>query len=96
MSMISGVLALCLESLMEFDEVHHERLPDGKMKVVFVTTGMNPRLTEIKTRIWSTLNLPVQRVESCNVEELQGGTILKRYRVTVTLKPPVKLLRRAS
>jgi hypothetical protein len=74
-------------SLLEVDEVHQERLPDGSLKVVFVTTGVHPTLAQIKTVLWSIFGLPVQLPSEYYVEELQSGTLLKRYKVTVILRP---------
>jgi len=85
---------MVVESLLEIDETYHERLPDGRLKVVFVTTGVYPDTAKIKTWIWSIFGLPVQKVDECTVEELQSGPLLKRYRVTVVLSPFVEGARR--
>jgi hypothetical protein len=87
MAVVSGILAMGLESIMEIDETYHERLPDGRLRCVFVTTGFHPKLSEIKTKIWSLIGLPIQKVDEIYVEELQSGSLLKRYRITVILKP---------
>jgi hypothetical protein len=91
MSLVSALLAMTFgyayESLLEIDEVHQERLPDGSLKVVFVTTGVHPTLTQIKTTLWAIFGFPLQLPSEYNVEELQSGPLLKRYRVTVVLRP---------
>jgi len=90
-AMVSAVAALALDyavgSLLQIDEIYEETLPDGRLKVVFLTTGVHPTLTYIKTVLWAVFGLPAQMVDEHTVEELQSGTLLKRYKVTVILKP---------
>jgi len=91
---MSFLVTTAVSTLLEIDETYHERLPDGRLKVVFVTTGIIPTATKIKTWIWGIFGLPVQKVDEMTVEELQSGPLLKRYRITVILSPFVKGFRR--
>lgn len=86
---MSFIISAFISTLLEIDEVYSERLPDGRLKVVFVTTGLADTTAKIKTAIWALLAPPVQRVDDVQVEELQSGLISKRYKVTVYLKPLV-------
>jgi len=83
-----------INTIWEIDETYHEHLPDGRMKVVFVTTGILPTTAKIKTWIWSIFGVPVQKIDEATVEELQAGPLLKRYKITVILTPLLKGLRR--
>lgn len=76
-----------LSTFLEIDEVYHEPLPDGKLKVVFVTTGMTEKPIELKTKLWALLSTPIQKVEDIKIEVLQSGVLTKRYKVTCILKP---------
>jgi len=87
LSLMSFPIVTALQSLYEIDEVSQEKLPDGRLRVTFITTGVHPTLTKVKTWIWAIFGLPVQRVDEYNVEELQRGTVLKRYKITVVLSP---------
>jgi hypothetical protein len=91
MALASALAAMTLgymyDSILEVDEVYQERLPDGTMKVVFVTTGVHPTLTQIKTTLWAVFGLPLQMPVEYYVEEIQSAPFFKRYKVTVILSP---------
>jgi hypothetical protein len=89
-SLVASVISSAIEALFEIDETHHEVLPDGRLKVVFVTTGLVPDLAKIKTLIWALSAPPVQKVDDVKVEVLQKGAVLQRYRITVILSPLLK------
>jgi len=89
-SVLAGLINYALGTLMEIDETYHEKLPDGRLKVVFVTSGIKPETAQVKTALWAILGIPVQAVDSVEIEELQTGPIIKRYKVTVILKPLIK------
>lgn len=94
---VAMAVAFALESIMEVDEVlPPERLPDGSMKVTFVTTGLRPSTAKIKTVVWALAGLPVQAVDNVTIEELQKGTILSRYRITMVLKPVREALKKGE
>lgn len=96
MSAVAGSLALyALNSLLQIDEVHVEKMPDGSLVVYLLTTGVHPSLAKVKTTLWALLGLPVQAVEEMEIEELQGG-ILKRYKIRVVLRPAWEKLRRGE
>jgi len=88
-ALLSGPLTGALEALQEVDEVSQEKLPDGRIKVIFVTSGINPDLTKIKTWLWSLFAVPVQLIDEYNIETLQSGPLIKRYKITVILKPAI-------
>jgi len=89
-SIIGSLLSFVVETILEIDEMYHEKLPDGKLKVVFVTTGVHPDVAKIKTWAWAVFGLPVQKVDEVTVEEEQRGSLLKRYKITVVLSPFVQ------
>lgn len=84
---MSFVISSLVSTLLEVDEVSTEPLPDGKVKVTFLTTGINEDLVALKTKVWALLCPPLQRVESVKVYELQRGPLTKRYKVEVVLRP---------
>jgi len=85
--LISYMIAQAIGALFEVDELKQEKSPDGKVRVVFVTSGLHPDLAKIKTALWAFSAIPIQRVEDYKVEELQSGLIVKRYQITITLAP---------
>lgn len=87
------VISASIEALFEIDEVSSEPLPDGRVRVVFVTTGLHPDLAKVKTAIWAMLSPPAQKVDEVKVYEVQRGPIAKRYRVEVVMKPLLKGIR---
>lgn len=87
------VISASLEALFEIDEVTSEPLPDGRVRVVFVTTGLHPELAKIKTVVWAMLSPPAQKVDEVKVFEVQRGPVAKRYRVEVVMKPLLKGIR---
>lgn len=94
---LAMAVAFALESIMEVDEVlPPEQLPDGSIKVTFVTTGLHPSTAKIKTAVWAIAGLPVQAVDSVTIEELQKGTFLTRYRITLILRPVRQALKRGE
>jgi hypothetical protein len=86
-TLIAGFINVLSKAMLEIDELSTEKLPDGKIRVVFVTSGVHPTMAQIKTVVWSIVGLPVQVPDEVSVEELQSGSVVKRYRVTVVLRP---------
>jgi hypothetical protein len=86
-TLVAGFINVLTKTMLEIDELSTERLPDGRIRVVFVTSGVHPTLAQIKTAVWSIVGLPVQVPDEVGVEELQSGSLVKRYRVTVVLRP---------
>jgi hypothetical protein len=93
-TVITALISETIEALLEIDETYHEVLPDGRLKVVFVTTGVHPDVAKIKTALWALSAPPIQKVDDVKVEVVQKGPVLKRYRITVVLSPIVKGVRR--
>ena len=93
-SILSYYFAQTIAALQEVDEVQQERLPDGRVRAVFVTSGIHPDLAKVKTWLWALFAVPVQKVDECTVEELQSGPLIKRYKITVILKPITEGIRR--
>lgn len=91
-TVISAITSFAAEALLEIDEMESIRLPDGRVKVVFVTSGVMPSTAKIKTLLWAVFGLPVQRIDEVTIEELQKGSIVKRYKVTVVLKPALRAI----
>jgi hypothetical protein len=86
-TLIAGFINVLSKAMLEIDELSTEKLPDGRIRVVFVTSGVHPTLAQIKTVVWSIVGLPVQMPDEVSVEELQSGSVVKRYKVTVILRP---------
>jgi hypothetical protein len=84
---LTYLIAQAIGALLEIDELKQERLKDGRLRVVFVTSGVHPDLVGIKTVLWALSAVPPQLVDEVEVEELQKGVIVKRYQVVVTLRP---------
>lgn len=87
MSLVVNAINSFISALFEIDEVKSEKLPDGRVKVSFVTTGLADPTTKVKTALWALLAPPLQKVDGVNVVELQRGPLAKRYLVEVVLKP---------
>jgi hypothetical protein len=90
-ALLAEPITKALEALQEVDEIYSERLPDGRLKVVFLTSGVHPTLARIKTYLWAIFGVPVQKVDEWQIEELQSGALIKRYRITCILSPALKL-----
>jgi hypothetical protein len=91
---VSFLISQALAALFEVDEIKQEKLPNGKLRVTFVTSGIHPDLAKIKTALWAFSAIPVQRVDEVKIEELQAGPIIKRYQITVTLAPLIGGIKR--
>ena len=87
MSLMSLAMGYVFEAITEIDEMESTKNPDGTITVTFLTTGLHPDTAKIKTLVWSLVGLPVQKPDKIEIEELQSGPLLKRYKITVTLKP---------
>ena len=96
MELATAVFSYAIGSLLQIDEMQAEPQPDGTLRVVFVTTGVHPSLAKIKTAIWAIFGLPVQTPEDVTIEELQSGPVLKRYRITVILRPVHEKLKKGE
>ena len=81
---------------MEIDEMDYQELPDGRIQVTFVTSGVVPTTAKIKTILWSIFGLPVQKVDSVEIYEEAKGPLIKRYKVVVVLKPALEGIRRGE
>jgi hypothetical protein len=86
-TLISYALRQTANTVLNMDEVSHETLPDGRLKVVLVTSALVQPLAKFKTYVWAFCGLPLQKVDECTIEELQAGPLFKRYRITAILSP---------
>lgn len=68
--------------LLQFDEVSATKLPNGEVEYVVLVTGISPSTVQLKTMLWAYLSPPVKRLNVVNVEEIEGGPLFKRYKVT--------------
>lgn len=87
---MASVVSTILSAVFEIDEMSTEKLPDGRVKVTFLTTGLHEETCKIKTAMWALLSPPMQRVDEVKVTELQRGPVYKRYKVEVILKPLIE------
>jgi len=80
------VLKSIIGALGEIDEIEYDTLPDGRVRVRLVTTGVHPDLTKIKVALWALVAPPFQKIDDITVTPVQGR-VFKRYLVTATLSP---------
>ncbi len=93
---LSALVGYAWDSIWEIDEMESIKNPDGTITVTFLTTGLHPDTAKIKTLVWALTGLPVQRPEQIEIEELQSGPILKRFKIRVTLRPIHESIRRGE
>jgi hypothetical protein len=80
-----------LQQVLRVDEVSVERIPDGRMRVTFMASGMGPTAVKLKAWLWSVaLTTPVKKIDDLTVEEVHRGTLFKRYRVIAIVSPFVQ------
>ncbi|MEM1672356.1 MAG: hypothetical protein QXT86_09940 [Archaeoglobaceae archaeon] len=87
---MASIVSTILSAVFEIDEMSTEKLPDGRVKVTFLTTGLHEETCRIKTTMWALLSPPMQRVDDVKITELQRGPVYKRYKVEVVLSPLIK------
>ncbi|MEM1866051.1 MAG: hypothetical protein QXD57_07475 [Ignisphaera sp.] len=87
---MAAIISSILSTIFEMDEVSTEKLPDGRVKVTILTTGVHEETCKIKTAMWALLSPPMQRVDEVKVTELQKGPLYKRYKIEVVLSPLIK------
>jgi hypothetical protein len=80
-----------LQQILRIDEVGVEKLPDRRMKVTFMASGLGPTAVKLKAWLWSVLlTTPVKKIDELTVEEVHRGTLFKRYKVTAVVSPFVE------
>lgn len=77
-SLVAGVAS----AILEIDEIEASKHGD-EVYYTFVTTGVNPSLAQIKTKIWALIAPPVKRLEVLAIEPIEVGPITKRYKIYV-------------
>ncbi|MEM1865984.1 MAG: hypothetical protein QXD57_07135 [Ignisphaera sp.] len=87
---MAAIISNVLSAIFEIDEVSTEKLPDERIKVTLLTTGVHEETCKIKTAMWALLSPPMQRVDEVKVTELQKGPLYKRYKVEVILRPLIE------
>ena len=80
LSIISSILA----SLLEMDHVG-TRVEGDKTVYTFKTTSLVPSLTELKSKILSMLDFPVDIPSDVTIKEVKKGPIFKEYLVDITV-----------
>lgn len=86
---MSSVIAKALEACLEMDHIGTEVKGD-KTVYIFKTTSIIPSLVELKAKILSLLDFPMDIPENVEVEEVKHGIVFKEYIVRITV-PRYKL-----
>jgi len=84
MGFATGILSTLFSQLLEMDHVA-TRVEGGKAIYTFKTTSLAPSLTEIKSKIFSVLDFPVDIPEDVTVREVKRGPIYKEYLVDIVV-----------
>lgn len=79
---MASIIAGAMSALLEFDEISTEIVGD-KIRYTILTTGVLPRVCELKVLLWSYLAPPVKRLKIVSIEEVESGPVAKRYRIVV-------------
>ena len=79
---MASIIAGAMSALLEFDEISSEVVGD-KIRYTILTTGVLPKVCELKVLMWSYLAPPVKRLNIVSIEEVESGPIAKRYRIVV-------------
>lgn len=81
---MASILSAAVSALLEFDEVSVQLLDEDTVEYKILTTGILPKLCDLKMLIWSYLAPPVKRLEIVEVREVERGPagVAKRYLIT--------------
>ena len=82
--MAVSLLSSALRSLLEMDHLD-TRVEGDKTIYTFKTTSLMPSTTEIKAKILSMLDSPVDIPEDITVREVKRGLIFKEYLVDIVV-----------
>lgn len=78
----ASLLATLLKSLLEMDHIGTETVGDTTI-YTFKTTAIAKPLAEVKAKVMSILDLPVDIPRNVEIEEVKRGPVLKEYIVKI-------------
>jgi len=78
------ILASILASLLEMDHVGTEVVGDNTI-YTFKTTSIFKSLTELKAKILSLFDLPMDIPKNVEIQEVKRGRLFKEYLVKITV-----------
>ena len=81
---VTHLLARMLAACLEMDHIG-TRVEGDKTIYTFKTTSFRPTFTEIKAKIFSVLDLPVDIPEDVTIREVKRGPVLREYLVDITV-----------
>ena len=79
-----SLIASFFSGLLEMDHIG-VRTEDGKTVYIFKTTSIFPSLVEMKSKILSVLDAPVDIPEDIRVKEVKRGLLTKEYVVEIVV-----------
>lgn len=86
--MATIILSQVVGAILECDEVEMHPISEEETEITIITTGLHPKLGEIKSKLFKLLAPPFKIYDVEAVEEQQKGFLFKRYKVTGTIKHP--------
>jgi len=84
MAIVGSLLSTALSAVLEMDHVG-TRVEGDKTIYTFKTTSFRPTFTEIKAKILSMLDLPVDIPEDVTIREVKRGPVFREYLVDITV-----------
>lgn len=81
---MSMILASVLQDLLEMDHVDTSTSA-GKTTYTFKTTSLVPSLVELKSKILSIFDFPIDVPDDVNIREVKKGKLFKEYLVDITV-----------
>jgi len=79
---MASIIAATVGNLLEMDHVNTERVGDETV-YTFKTTSLIKSLTELKAKILSILDFPVDIPHNVEIEEVKDGILFKEYIVKI-------------
>jgi len=81
---VISIFASLLESVLEMDHVG-TRVEGENTIYTFKTTGFHPSIVEIKSKILSVFDLPVDIPKDVRITEVKHGRVFKEYLVEIVV-----------
>jgi len=78
------ILGSLLANILEMDHIGIERIGDDTI-YIFKATSIFKSLTELKAKILSLLDLPLDIPKNVDIQEVKRGRIFKEYIVRITV-----------
>ena len=81
--MVFSIISELLKGILEMDHIGTEDLGD-RVLYKFKTTGLNEGLVEIKAKVLSVLDFPMDIPVDVTVSEVKRGPVFREYIVEIT------------